>query len=346
MAVSTDMGASAPARIAALLALLLQPWAAQSFDLFSDGFSSSVHRLLERADPRQRIAVAAIHDQISGDISALGDHWRDRLQRELTERGRAVVARQELGHLIDDAGSFGPGVAEAEAELWRRSSADLLVLGQYRLTPTGKGGERVDLELKLLRVADAGVLGAAEWQGSPPAGWARLAAGIRANAFQRQLEKVVAVGNAAGPALHAWLNRANPCYPVGGRATVHVETDQGAHIYLLSLAADRSAVLLYPNRRFPDKPLAVGGFSFPPTEWQNGAWALELYPLDGEQNSREAIKVIASRERLDFSFLPVPINQIHAGASGGDLKRVKAVLDRARGWTQVLLPYWVGAQCG
>jgi hypothetical protein len=73
---------------------------------------------------------------------------------------------------------------------------------------------------------------------------------------------------------------------------------------------------------------------------------LVFYPLEKGRFCREAIKVVASRRPLDFSFLPVPEDTIYSGARGGDMLRMLDVLKNARGWRDVVVPYGVGDNCG
>ncbi len=63
------------------------------------------------------------------------------------------------------------------------------------------------------------------------------------------------------------------------------------------------------------------------------------------ESSQEAVKVVASRQLLDFSFLPVPINRLYYGAEGGDIKKMLYVLKNARDWREVTLNYAVGVDC-
>jgi hypothetical protein len=103
-------------------------------------------------------------------------------------------------------------------------------------------------------------------------------------------------------------------------------------------------VLFYPNTLMPDRPLVDGRVQFPPPAMRE-KMALLLYPLISGEACREAFKVIASTDALDFNFLPVPQNALYAGAKGGDLARVLAVLKAASGWSEATLAYWVSEVC-
>jgi hypothetical protein len=70
--------------------------------------------------------------------------------------------------------------------------------------------------------------------------------------------------------------------------------------------------------------------------------SLELYPLTGEELSRESFKVIASYNRLDLSFLKVAEERIFAGAEAAELKKVLELLENAQGYSEVNLTYMVG----
>ncbi len=72
------------------------------------------------------------------------------------------------------------------------------------------------------------------------------------------------------------------------------------------------------------------------------AGELELYPLAGEELSRESFKVIVRKQRLDFSFLKVAEGRIFAGAEAAELKEVLDLLKNAKGYSETSLNYMVG----
>jgi len=143
-----------------------------------------------------------------------------------------------------------------------------------------------------------------------------------------------------GPNLMAQLDRDPPCYKAGSRAKITVNSEAGSYIYILNVAADRTVTMIYPNSYMPEKALVSNHFSFPPKALDN--LVLELYPLVGEELSRESFKVIASKKRLDFSFLKVAEGRIFAGAEASELKEVLDLLKNAKGYSETSLNYMVG----
>ena len=104
--------------------------------------------------------------------------------------------------------------------------------------------------------------------------------------------------------------------------------------------------MLYPNRLQQTSRLVGTNFEFPPEPLRrSGDMRLELYPMPGEHYTQEAIKVVATREPLDFSYLPVPENQIFAGAQGGSIKRMLETLNSASDWSEAVVKYGVGPAC-
>lgn len=91
-------------------------------------------------------------------------------------------------------------------------------------------------------------------------------------------------------------------------------------------------------------PYMAGRLSFPPAA-MGDKMRLELYPLKPGEPCKEAFKIIASKDGLDFSFLPVPENRIYSGAHAGEIQRVSKVLEKADGWSDVVLGYWVSEEC-
>jgi hypothetical protein len=235
---------------------------------------------------------------------------------------------------------YGGGVDEGD--IWRNSGAEVMVSGSYTIHQSPRGEAIIALTVKALRVADTTLLKSVNWQDRLGPGWQRLSSQVKGNAFQRTLASATDSGGDR-PTLSARLDRDPPCYPAGSPAKVEVETEPGVHLYLFNLAADNTVTLLYPGR-LPDQPLPARTFVFPPPALARDLQLL-FYPLEDGRFCQESIKVVASRKPLDFSFLPVPVNQMYAGAQGGEIKKIRDVLENATDWRDVVLSYGVGGEC-
>ena len=288
------------------------------------------------------VAVSYFYDEENGNVTALGEMYRQQLERELLATGHCVKIRKDLNLLLLDSESFGSGF---DVQALKQLQADILYTGSYRLFPCGDaGGVCALLNIKASSESGASVVDSFQCRVDLPAGWARLAANVRGNVYQQQVRDVVDTSLVDKPSLSASLNREPACYVAGEAAQVDVETEPGCYLYILSLAADGSVTLLYPCSMLPQRPLVSGHFIFPPLAIQKH-WQLQFYPLTTDVTSKEAIKVIASRKPIDFSWLPVPENQIYKGAKGGKLQEITRVLQQVQGWSDVVLPYYVGKDC-
>lgn len=301
-----------------------------------------VTTVVPKLDPKQSVAVTWFYDEQRGDVTALGDRWRDQVELALRNQGHVIKARKDLGLVVDELFTFGTKEGDSSAA-YEQGGADVVVGGSYSVIKGG-GAPRAQLTVKAYRLSDSSLLqGVSEVVPLPP-DWAPLAAQVKKNVFQEQVGAIEDKSTVAGPGLKAGLDRNPACYPAGASGRVMVETDPGSYVYLLNLAADHTVTLLYPNRFIQDRPLKNGKLEFPPASM---AEKLEMvfYPLEGEATSQEGVKVVASRARLDFSFLPIPEDAVYAGAAGGDIRKVAEVLKQADGWSETVLSYLVGAEC-
>lgn len=306
------------------------------------GIQKKTAELADLIHPGESVAVGVIYDDSCGDVSTLSNRWRDEIEAALTAHGVQVKSRKDIGFIIDDLDSFGPGVDEQR--VWDSADADLLILGSYQLQPDNTPPQAL-LTLKLLDLHTSGVRQTLHTIKDLPPDWGTSAMQCSGNVFQKSVE-IVADNTSPEkkPSLAAHLSRDPACFPSGAEGKILVQTEAGVHIYLLNLAADQSVTKFYPNRLMPDQPLTSARFEFPPRALEDEV-QMQFYPLTTGQTSRESIKVIASYFPIDFSYLPVPENTIYAGARGGDIKRVLESLKQARGWSEQVLDYMVGAAC-
>jgi hypothetical protein len=290
-----------------------------------------------------RVAVAEIYDGDSGDVTNLSMLWRDRVEQGIRGQGISVVARvQDLIIVNEDNETYGENVYE---EL-NKAGAEVVVSGRYYIhRASGPGhADVIELQLRATRISGRQFVGSAQSKHDLLRGWQSRAAKVWHNVYSGALE-AVANSEQRGPKLKATLNRDPACYPAGGEAVITLESEVGSHLYIINIAADQTATLLYPNRHMPDKPLATPSFEFPPLpSRQSGDMRLELYPL-GNRDTRESLKVVASRNPLDFSFLPQPENEVFIGAKGGDMQAMLQLLNKAEDWSDELLEYYVGPGC-
>jgi hypothetical protein len=315
--------------------------------LFVSACTSSIQQkassFADLVNPGEAVAVTAIYDEASGDVTALGNRWRDEVEAALSAKQVKIKARRDIGVIIDDIDSFGRG--GNEQKVWQESGADLLISGSYRLQPNANPPQAL-LTLKLLDVHTTSIRQTLTLPKPLQSGWAKSAAQVSGNVYQKSVEIIVdSSAPEKKPPLATSLDRNPACFPTGTAGTVRVQTEPGTYVYLLNLAADQTVTLLYPNTRLPDQKLTTGRFDFPPVAFVEDL-QLMFYPLIEGQMSQESIKVISSYFPIDFSYLPVPENTIYAGAQGGDIKQVLKTLKTARGWSEQVLDYWVGPECG
>lgn len=287
-------------------------------------------------------AVSYIPEAGTGDITALGNLWRDRIEKILADRGIVVKARKDIVTLIDDMETFGS--QDAENRAWKEAGADIVVLGNYSILEGSDGKPRIRMVAKAYRTDGFQLVSGAEFVEPLGPSWQRLASAVLGNIYQEKLEVVSSENSrTAKPKLKASLGKNPACYRAGDAVHIDIQTDPGTYVYIFNLTADNNVTLLYPNRWLPDKPVSSGRMIFPPAK--SNVTGLVVYPLEGEQTSRESFKIVSSRQKLDFSFLPVPENQVFAGANKRDIDRITRILKKNVHYNQQVLTYYVGKSC-
>jgi len=300
---------------------------------------------------------------------ALGNKWRGKIEKILTNRGVVVKARKDIGLLIDEAEFFGAGVDEDV--IWQKTGANIIIFGDYTFSyPINEAGEKslhpvLKMSVTAYRISDSTIISADDFEEQLESGWVSLASVKYGNKYQKELEVISTDTDTSKinpPKLSASLDRKNACYGSGDNVLIDVSTETGVYLYIFSLAADHTVTLIYPNKYMQNKPLLSEKFVFPPsqnkktnsvTSGKPGTsqsdttkiTGLKLYALEDGQMCRESFKIIASRKKLDFSFLPFPDNAVYAGAKGGDINKMVDLLKNHNGFSEVLLSYWVGGKC-
>jgi len=300
---------------------------------------AELDQIVSKILPGESVAVSWICEAGTDNITALGNLWRDRVEKAFSDRGISVKGRRDLCLVLEDMASFGSG--GDEETILKNAGAAIVVIGKHRVIEEINQPPQIKLIVKALRGETAQLVGTAEWTAPLASDWRKLASQCQGNAYQKKIDTITAPESETGkPFLTAWLDRPGAVYAEGETGEIHIESEPGVYLYLLNLTADGIVALLYPNRLCPAKVLSGKIFVFPPPDCRENI-ELEFHPLEPGGVNRESVKVVASRTPLDFSFLPEPINQPVPIAQGGDIKKVYDVLDQAKSWNEVLLEYTV-----
>ncbi len=295
--------------------------------------------IIDKIHPEESVAVSWIYNAENGNITALGNIWRDRVAMGLKDHNIRIKGRKDVVLLIDDIESFGSG--KVEKDIWEKAGADIVVTGTYRIICNNGVPEKFLLYIKALRVEDAELIGSCEWSENLGPDWRPLALNIRGNVYHKKLQTITAPENIKKqPSLSARLNSSNGSYMTGEKGQIYIQTDPGMYLYLFSLSADNTITLLYPNRYCKDAPIAGKEFVFPKDCSKD--IDLEFYPLIPGKRCRESVLVVASIEKLDFSFIPFQTHQIYHWVKGEDIKKIYDVLHQTKCWRKLSLDYTVG----
>jgi len=307
------------------------------------GFKDLIKDISDQIGGQEAAAISYFYDVENGDVTELGNLWRDRTAKALRDNGVTVKARRDIGILIEDAESYGAGIEEKE--IWQKAGAQVVVCGIFQIIkPLQTGGpHNINLIIKAFRLADSSLVQSVEWKAALTSGWFKLHSAVKGNLFHEKLEGFKPPPG-DNPTLSARLDGNPACYVPGSPGKIHVTTETGVHLYLLNLVADGTVTLLYPNRYLKDQPLTSSRFEFPPPVFKK-KMRIVFHPLKKGESCRESIKVVASRRPLDFSFLPQPINRLYVGAEGVNIKKMRDVLKMATDWQEQTLPYVVGDAC-
>ncbi len=288
-----------------------------------------------------RTAIAEIYEEESSNVTALSYYWRNRLSQGLTDERVVVIARHDLGVVMEDNELHGG------KEDIANTGADVAITASYIIYPKQslEGQDEIELIVRAISSSDGKLLGSVTIRDTLKGKWQNLASKVIYNIRKNNSKSLGNDSGKSGPKLMASLNRDPACYPSGGEAVISIEAERGVYLYILLLAEDQTATILHPNRIMPEKKMETTKLEFPPLPMRkSGSLSLQLYPL-GQMDTKEEFKVIASRKPLDFSFLPIPENQLFSGAQGGDLKKMMSVLNKAKESSEIDLSYWVGPGC-
>ena len=285
-------------------------------------------------------AVSYIYEADTGNITELGNRYRDKIERDFMQKGYKVKVRRDIVIIMEDLETFGTG--NYEAEFWEKAGAEVVVCGSYTVIKSLKPDikDRIEVNVKAVRRSDASLEEAYAINENLNYGWKNLAKKIHGNIHTENFEKTVAKDSKTCPELSASLDRDPAIYIPGEKATLFIKSEKNTHVYIFNIAADNSVTLIYPNMLMPDQALQSNTLVFPPERLAHRV-KMELHPLVAGESCQESFKIIASKNKMDFSFLPVPVNRIYKGAQAGDIRQVNKALDKYKEFNTALVHYRV-----
>ncbi len=286
--------------------------------------------VFSRIPDTKKVAVLDIREQEYNDLTRFGNLMRSRVEGDLAALGLHVTPRQEIGIIADDAGMFdGSGLD------WNSLQAEVVVLGSYHLPRAKKGKETVQLSVKVVENGNR-ILGRCEEKMPMQPGWERLAAQTVSTDPVDAKQK--------GVSIFAVLDRDSGCYPNTSSLEVTVNAQLGTWLYLFSIGWDGTVSRLYPNKKIEkERSMVSDEFVFPP----RGGKKFKLRVMGEEDyQSRESIVVVAGKNRMDFSKIPVAWHKPLQGEAAFSQRDFLKLLREQNDYTLKYLRYTVGPGCG
>jgi len=293
--------------------------------------------------PGQSVAVTRFFDEHTGDVTALGERWRDQIEMVLQERGMNVKARKDLGLIVDEMMTFGRGTDGRTG--YEDSGADFVAGGSYAILEGKSGPPGARLTVKIFHVVDGSLVMARSGEVDLPADWAKLTAESTGNAYHGHLDRMDSQLDNSQLPVHAKLDREDACYPPGASAQVQVKTEPDNHIYILHLLADHTAHLLYPNEHLPDQPHPTGKMEFPPQALRH-VIPFNVHPLADGTTCEQGVKVIVSRSPIDFPAVAGEERRASFILHRENLREAVSAIAKKQDWNEASIDYWVGPDCG
>ena len=302
-----------------------------------DELKKQVMVLANKIPKNKTVATSFIYNIENGNVTPLGNYIRDIINDCLVKKGIRVKVRKDLYFIMDDIDSFGDLEG---SDLWNNIKADILILGGYFIWENLGNRSSVEIIIKTVKLSSGAILDIVRWKGKVNFKWVLLDTKTISNVYQNRLKTISPIFSNTNHPLHAALNKNPPCYYPGEEVKISVKTVANSYIYIFAIQSDGTVVMVYPNKKFPGKPIKNGKFVFPIDESQK----LVVYP-DKNSRTKEAFKIVVSKKLLNFDFLPVCEDKIYKGADGGSLKKLVDYLSSVKNWNEELLPYWVGEDC-
>ena len=88
------------------------PFSSGGANAFWGGFSSEIGEISKALRPGEAVAVSYIYDTESGNVTELGNLYRDKTETALADDGVTVKPRRDLALIIEDVESHGFGKTE------------------------------------------------------------------------------------------------------------------------------------------------------------------------------------------------------------------------------------------
>lgn len=147
--------------------------------VYADHYFSSLNTILPK---QSKIAVLQLYEGSTGNITALGELWRDRLQFELKSNHYKIAPRKNLSALIEEIETFGD--IGALDQMTTNTNAQQIILGDYYIFEE-HDNDRIELYLSLFDSKNQKLIEMKKFKLPLPGNWKVLNNNIRGNRYTR-----------------------------------------------------------------------------------------------------------------------------------------------------------------
>ncbi|MBT7411004.1 MAG: hypothetical protein HN826_15000 [Methylococcales bacterium] len=145
-------------------------------------FNQSIEqKFIKNLKTNSRIAVLQLYDGKTGNHTALGDQWRDRLENILNKNSFQVIPRNDLKALMDDVSSFAKD--QTLDDISDQLQSETIITGRYYIKAKT---QKMELHLKALDTIKTSMLSTLNITLSLPDNWQSLNKQIRGNRYNNQ----------------------------------------------------------------------------------------------------------------------------------------------------------------
>ncbi|MBF0226972.1 MAG: hypothetical protein HQK76_16125 [Desulfobacterales bacterium] len=290
----------------------------------------------------KRISVPNSYDSNTGEVNGLGCYLRDKIESSIDTEKYHLVPREDLVIFFDEKEFDMHNKVNVDSQKnTEKIDSDIAIASRYYFIKNEENIVELEIRVLDLKSERRKILNSRSCIVSIPDNYQDMICQKKGNIYKSGLENI-STNSRNKPKLSGNLNK--NCYEDYEQMSVNIKTEKGVYLYIFNLAADHTVTILYPNVYMPSEPLSIEKFEFPPKKNPNIKY-ISVSSLPDEDSSKESIKIVASKIKMDFSFLPVPINSYYAGAKGGDIKKMLDVLKTNQEWSEIDIPYIVGKDC-
>ncbi|CAN2040160.1 hypothetical protein GMMP15_1580013 [Candidatus Magnetomoraceae bacterium gMMP-15] len=304
---------------------------------FQADLEKTIKFMIEGISKGKKISVLPIANS-DDEITDLSKWLRSEIEAVISNTNLVLKSKSQLSQLINEKESTSSEMIDLDQEFLKLKT-DYCICATYC-----EISKNIEFSLSLHEMSEFRVVSKRSFSFKKTHSHKVKMAKIRGSIINNNQVALVSIGG-DNQNLKVFVEMDKPSYNVGDAGSIEVKCNFNCYINVFVIGADGSVAHIFPNGYTGSNFIANNVVRKIPnaSDKKQGMKNFRFFLIDGINEARERVKVIASKEPVSFNQFLKPVNRTFSVVN---TRSVSSLIEELKTlpsaiWTEAVVSYWI-----